>query len=135
MSVKIARSSPHLPYIHAWTMAAKSRQLRSPVWEFSETVGEKKVRCKLCTPPVSTILAYHGGTTSMNSHLTSHHLDDKYAHVAKGSDTNKSQRKIDSFVHEMRCLPEQAEKITRQTAEIVARDLRPISINCGRQRL
>ena len=30
---------------------SKSRPLRSPVWEYLEIVGEKKVCCKLCMPP------------------------------------------------------------------------------------
>ena len=46
-------------------MAIKSRQLRSPVWDYFEIVGEKKVCCKFCVPPATTTLAYHGGITSM----------------------------------------------------------------------
>ena len=38
----------------------------------------QKVRCKLCVPPAATTLAYHGGTTSMQSHLSSHHPDKYY---------------------------------------------------------
>jgi len=30
---------------------------------------------QLCMPPAATTLAYHGGTTSMQSHLSSHHPD------------------------------------------------------------
>ena len=46
----------------------KSRPLRSPVWDYFEISGLKKVHCKLCVPPAATTLAY-GGTTSMQSHL------------------------------------------------------------------
>ena len=53
----------------------KSRLLRSPVWDYFKVFGDKKVRCKLCVPPAATTLAYHGGTTSMQSHLSSHHPD------------------------------------------------------------
>ena len=106
-------------------MASKSRPLRSPVWAYFETVGEKKVRCKLCVPPATTTLAYHGGTTSMQSHLSSHHPD-KYA--GESSKESQSQRKLDSFVHAKKCPAERAEEITRRIAEVVARDLRPISI-------
>jgi len=50
----------------------KSRLLRSPVWDYFEISGDKKVCCKLCVPPAATTLAYDGGTTSMQSHLWSH---------------------------------------------------------------
>ena len=106
-------------------MASKSRPLRSPVWAYFEIAGEKKVRCKLCVPPATTTLAYHGGTTSMQSHLSSHHPD-KYA--GESSKESQSQRKLDSFVHAKKCPAERAEEITRRIAEMVARDLRPISI-------
>ena len=106
------------------SMAGKSRSLRSPVWDYFEIFGEKKVRCKLCVPPAATTLAYHGGTTSMQSHLSSHHPD-KYGESSKGSG---SQCKLDSFVRPKKCPAERAEEITRRIAEMVARDLRPISI-------
>ncbi len=102
-------------------MVSKSRPLRSPVWDYFEIVGEKKVHCKLCVPPATTTLAYHGGTTSMQSHLSSHHPD-KYAGESKGSG---SQRKLDSFMRAKKCPAERAEEITRRIAEMVAR---PISI-------
>ena len=79
--------------------SSRSRPLRSPVWDYFEIVGEKKVRCKLCVPPASTTLAYHGGTTSMQSHLSSHHPDE-YGESSKGSG---SQRKLDSFVRAKKC--------------------------------
>ena len=101
---------------------ATSRSKRSPVWDYFETVGEKKVRCKLCVPPTS--LAYHGGSTSMQNHLLSHHPD-KYSESSKESG---SQRKLDSFVPVKKCPAERAEEITVRIAEMVARDLRPISI-------
>ena len=65
------------------SVASKSTPLRSPVREYFEIVGEKKVRCKLCVPPVTTTLAYHGATTSMQSHLSSHNPD-KYDESSKG---------------------------------------------------
>ena len=105
-------------------MVSKSRPLRSPVWEFFEIVSEKKVRCKLCVPPATTTLAYYGGTTSMLSHLSSHHPD-KYDESSKGSG---SQCELDSFVCAKKCPAECAEEITRRIAEMVARDLRPIII-------
>ena len=61
----------------------------------------------------------------MQSHLSSHHPD-KYA--GESSKESQSQRNLDSFVHAKKCPAERAEEITRRIAEMVARDLRPISI-------
>ena len=72
----------------------KSRPLRSPVWDYFEISGEK-VHCKLCVPPATTTLAYHGGTTSMQSQFSSHHPD-KYGESSKGS---RSQHKLDSLLY------------------------------------
>ena len=66
-------------------------------------------------PPATTTLAYHGGTTSMQSHLSSHHPD-KYGESSKG----KCQHKLDSFVCEKKCPAARAEEITRRIAEVVA---------------
>ena len=98
---------PHVTFhvSRSINMASKSRPLRSPVWAYFEIVGEKKVRCKLCVPPATTTLAYHGGTTSMQSHLSSHHPD-KYA--GESSKESQSQRKLDSFVHAKKCPAERA---------------------------
>ena len=52
-------------------MASCSRHLRSPVWDHFEKITDKKVKCKRC----EAVLAYHGGTSSMNNHLLSHHQD------------------------------------------------------------
>jgi len=60
----------------------------------------------------------------MQSHLSSHHPD-KYSESSKES---RSQRKVDSFVPAKWCPAERAEEITVRIAEMVARDLRPISI-------
>ena len=114
----------HVSRSYSMASSSKSRPLRSPVWDYFEIVGEKKVRCKLRMPPATTTLAYHGGTTSMQSHLSSHHPD-RYGESSKES---RCQRKLDSFVHAKKCLAERAEEITRRIAEMVARDLRPISI-------
>ena len=81
------RIIPHIhvanytPRIHVATMAS-TRKLRSPVWEYCETVDANSVCCKLCMPPTCTILAYHGGTTSMKSHLMSY-PPDKYEETSQ----------------------------------------------------
>ena len=60
----------------------------------------------------------------MQSHLLSHHPD-KYDESSKGS---WSQGKLNRFVRMKKCPAEHAEEITRRIAEMVARDLRPSSI-------
>lgn len=100
-------------------MESKPRPLRSPVWDYLEIISEKMVRCKLCVPPATTTLAYHGGTTMVQSHLLSLHPD-KYGESSKGSG---SRCKLDSFVRE------RAEEITRRIPKMVARGLRLISIS------
>ena len=52
-------------------MPSCSRCLRSPVWDHFKKITGKKVKCKCC----EAVLAYHDGTSSMNSHLLSHHSD------------------------------------------------------------
>ena len=77
--------------------------------------GSLQVVCAT-SPPATTTLAYHGRTTSMQSHLWSHHPD-KYGESSKES---WSQRKLDSFVHAKKCSAECAEEITSRRAEMVA---------------
>ena len=105
-------------------MMSKSRPLRSPVWEYFKIVGKKKLHRKWCAPLVTTTLAYHDGTTLMQSHLLTHHPD-KYNESSKESG---SQCKLDQFVHAKKCPAKRAEEITRRIAQMVARDLRPINI-------
>lgn len=78
-------------------------------------------------PPAATTLPY-GGTTSMLRHLLSRHSD-KYGKNSKGSGPSESQCKLpDSFVHAKKCSAECAEEITSRMAEMVARDMWPISV-------
>ena len=90
---------------------------RSPVWDHFEKIDDKKVKCKLCL----AVLAFHGGTTSMQSHLLSRHPDEYRAPEAKN-------RTMDDFVVSKKCSTARASEITRRIAEMAARDLRPLSI-------
>lgn len=102
-----------------------SRRLRSPVWDYFEKIGEKSVKCNLCVPK-PTVLAYHGGTSSMQSHLLSQHPD-KYQASADSSSTSKN-RTMSDFVVSKKCPTARSTEITRRIAEMVARDLRPINM-------
>ena len=84
-----------------------------------------KVRCKLCVTPAATTLAYHGGTMSMLSHVSSYHPD-KYCESSKGRGPSGSQLKLlDSFGH-MKIRSQRAEETTSRMVEMVARDWWPI---------
>ena len=104
--------------------SSSSRSTRSVVWEFFEKQNAKKVKCKLCPAP-GTTLAYHGGTTCMKNHLASRHKEE-YASLT--SDGTKSQPTIQPFLKRNGCSAERAKQITHLIAEMVARDLRPINI-------
>ena len=52
-------------------MASCSQHLKSPTLDYLKKITDKKVKCKCC----EAILAYHGGTSSMNNHVLSHHPD------------------------------------------------------------
>ena len=105
-----------------------ARRKRSSVWEFFVKEGEKSVKCTLC----NTILTYHGGTSSMRSHLSGKH--DRMITVNHDSTTSSdsscsSQSSMDSFVGVKRkCSSDRATKVTKLVCEMVARDLRPVSI-------
>ena len=45
-------------------MMASGKQ-KSVVWDYFELIDKKKVKCKLCTD--ETVLAYRGGTTTIES--------------------------------------------------------------------
>ena len=46
----------HMSQLYSMASWSKSLPVRSPVWGYFETVGEKKVHCKLCVPPATTTL-------------------------------------------------------------------------------
>ena len=64
-------------------MASSARSSRSPVWDHFEKTSNKQVKCKAC----NAVLAYHGGTSSMKSHLLSRHPDLCSSNSASKSNT------------------------------------------------
>ena len=100
-----------------------AKRFRSPVWEFYYLVGEKSVKCKLCDRP-GTVLRYQGGTKNNEKSLDEHHPGE-YSDPEKDKSA-KSQSTLDNFVRTKKCHTERSNEITR-IAEMVARDMRPIS--------
>uniref|UniRef100_A0A1X7U908 BED-type domain-containing protein n=1 Tax=Amphimedon queenslandica TaxID=400682 RepID=A0A1X7U908_AMPQE len=98
-----------------------SRKMSSQVWDYFELIGEKKVKCKLCLED-TTALAYHRVTSSMINHLSSHHPD-KHKLIS-------SLQMLHKFTKS--CSATRSKEIMRRIAELVARDLRPISIVEGK---
>ena len=75
----------------------------------------KKVHCKLCSAP-GTVLAFHGGTTCMRNHLSSHHKKE-YSVLM---DASTSQLVLDLFMKNKSCSIQRANEITQLIAEMVA---------------
>ena len=109
------------------------RNRTSKVWQyFGFPKGQregKKAYCKIC----KTGVVHAGGTTNLKTHLyTWHRLihDELYqesATVVEGT----SSSTLDDFVKRVTPLPqssEKAKKLTRAICEMIARDIRPISI-------
>ena len=115
----------HMSRSYSMVNSSKSRPLRSAVWKYIKIVGEKKVQCKLYVPPATTTYF----SLSWWNHIYVKPLyephPDKYDESGKES---HSQCRLDSFVHAKKYSAEYAEEITRRIAEIVARDLWPITI-------
>ena len=63
----------------------------------------------------------------MRNHLASHHKDE-YAKVEAATVTAPSQTVLGSIMSKKDCSPQRASKITCLIAEMVARDLQPISV-------
>ena len=91
---------------------ASSRRQRSLVWEYFVKIDEKSVKCKLCVLTL-TVLAYHGGTTAMLSHLTSQHPHEYRSPAAATSSKNRS---MDEFVACKKCPAARGKEITRRIA-------------------
>jgi zinc finger BED domain-containing protein 1 (E3 SUMO-protein ligase ZBED1) len=95
----------------------------SDVWKFiTKLDGGKKCKCNLC----SKTLAYCGGTTNLREHLVNQHA----LEYNKTSTTGNKQTLMTSFVRGT-CDSARSGKITNLIADLICRDLRPISIVNG----
>ena len=84
--------------------------------------GDKSVNCTLC----NTILTYHGGISSMRSHLSGKHdrmitVNNDSSHSTTSSDSCSLQSLMDSFIGVKRkCSSDRATKVMELVCEMVA---------------
>ena len=118
----------------------------SPVWESVEKVDDKQVKCKLCCETLS----YHGGTSSMLSHLRSKHPAVTHTqprqqqqlsltsagagpNQAKTTQGQKVQPTMASFLTlQRKCNPGRQETITSLITKMVALDMMPVDMVEGK---
>ena len=117
-------------FVEAVTPKGKS----SVVWKYfgyfkGETEATTKPMCKICGTRA-------GGTTNLQAHLCTWHrtvYDELYLSEASLSSSMASSKQatITSFVDRVEKLSpncEKAKRLTRKICEMIARDLRPVSI-------
>ena len=93
-----------------------SRWQRSSVWDYFKKNSDKIVQCTLR----DTKLTYHGGTSSMGSHLIAKH--DQI--VSLDSSDSSARTKIDGLFFvgvKRKCSSDRAAKVTKLVCEMVAR--------------
>ena len=81
------------------------------------------ITCNICKKD----LADGGGTTNLQKHLRSKHVDEAKKCFGEVTD-GKKQTLMSTFTDAQRCSPARATQITELIAELVARDLRPLSV-------
>ena len=105
-----------------------SMAVRSDVWDFFDKVDESKAKCSLC----SRVLAWHGGTSSLRTHLIGQH---PLQYRRTGDDSSKKQTVITSCfsaVPQRPCSADRAKTITDLIAAVVYGDTRPAALVSGR---
>ena len=111
---------------------SSGKSVGSIVWKYFEqkTEKDKKVtECQLC----KTVLAYHGGTTAMRTHLTHKHPSVSLNSQLSAGSHVKAQVQA-TLSHSWGALQKKAlpksksEEITRNIALMCATDVRPLSI-------
>ena len=90
---------------------------RSDVWKHFDKTGTKNVTCRLCAKQ----LAYHGGTTNLQDHLTRVHMD-KYKPAKRTDD----QPSLETFVR--KCSDAKAKLINELIVDVVTMDIRPLAL-------
>ncbi|XP_061733966.1 zinc finger BED domain-containing protein 4-like [Nerophis ophidion] len=103
------------------SMEKSVRPKSSKVWEhFTLKTSKKTVSCKMC----SMDLAWHGRTTLLREHLQRRHV----GAVDDGKNSRKKQGSIRDLVQRKVCTPQQAAALTDATLNMLATDMRPLSM-------
>ena len=95
----------------------------SPVWAYFTRQEDRKITCNICNKQ----LADGGGTTNLQKHLRAKHVHEANKCIGEATD-GKKQTLMSTFTDTRRCSPARATRITELIAEMVARDLRPLSV-------
>ena len=96
------------------------RRRTSPVWDYFRR-QDGKITCSICNKD----FADGGGTSNLQKHLRAKHVDE--AKKCFG-EADAKQPLMSMFTDARRCSPARATRITELIAEMVARDLRPLSV-------
>ena len=97
---------------------------KSDVWKyFNKSTDGKKAECKLC----SKILAYHGGTSNLRTHLQGQHplkyQRQQESSIEKGK---MKQETLASMFKPQACTESRSKDITDRIANMIALDMKPI---------
>ena len=84
------------------------KKTRSGMCKFFEKKTDKTVTCVVC----STMLQYHGGTSSMKEHLKRKHPDDPF----EPYDEKRKERKLDVFTKKHPCSAERDGAISERVS-------------------
>ena len=100
------------------------RSGKSDMWKyFDKSADGKMAECKLC----SKVLAYHGGTSNLRTHLQGQHPL-KYE-SKQASSTEKGKEKqvtLTSMFKSQGCMEFRSKEITDRIANMIALDMKPI---------
>lgn len=107
---------------------AAPRTKRSSVWEYFEESDKKHAKCTVC----NKVLAYHGGTSNLRSHLSDvHKISFESAGKSPAVGGSVSAGDISSFFKPKACSQQRTNGTNERIVEFIARDLRPVSVVSG----
>ena len=100
------------------------RKHTSPVWEHFVVREDGRIVCNLC----NNDFANGGGTSNLQKHLRGKHTEEAKKWFGEIESDGKKQTLISTFGVSRNCPPAHEKRITELIAEMVARDLRPLSM-------
>ena len=96
----------------------------SPVWDYFRRQEDGKITCNICKKD----LADGGGTKNLQKHFVVKHVDEAKKCF---DEADAKQPLMLAFTDARRCSPARATRITEPIAEMVAFELRPLSVAEG----